>query len=182
MSGSAYAAKAARSSSVRVSEAACVSSSPPISASLRRSSFVSPSIRRRQRSRPPITAASTSRRSQRRGALSCPSRTGASGAGAAAFVAADAAESPAFSGASAGTGSGSGATQRSPRDRASGATPVGAASGTWPSERYSANFRADSASAAHSSKAKKARPAGSGRTAPRAKWTGISARANASLR
>ena len=40
-------------------------------------------------------------------------------------------------------------------------------SGTWPSDTYSANRRADNSSSAHASSASSARPAGSGRRVPR---------------
>ena len=54
--------------------------------------------------------------------------------------------------------------------------------GTWPSDRYSAKRRAESLSSAHSSSVSKARPAGSGRRAPRAKYAGMPARARAPSR
>jgi hypothetical protein len=150
--GIAYTANAVRSSSVRAKTTACASSSSTSSEILSRTSLTSPSIRRRHRSRSPITAASTSRRSQRRGALSCPSRTEASSASV-----------------EDGSNSESGDTQRSLLRIASGGAPSDVASGTCPSERYSANLRADRPSAAHLRSAQKARPAGSGQTAPRAK-------------
>ena len=54
-----------------------------------------------------------------------------------------------------------------------------AASGTWPSDRYSANRRADRLSSAHASSARNARPAGCGRRVPRSKYAGTPARSSA---
>ena len=60
--------------------------------------------------------------------------------------------------------------------------PLGSASGTSPSERYSAKRRAERPSAAHARSARNARPAASGLRLPREKCTGTSARRNASTR
>ena len=51
--------------------------------------------------------------------------------------------------------------------------------GTWPSDTYSANRRADSSSSAHASSASNARPAGSGRRVPRWNHAGMPARSSA---
>ncbi len=79
MSGRAKPVKAPRSASERRAAAERISSSSSTRESWSRYALPSPSRRRRQRSGPPMTAASTRSFSQRRGARSCPFRTGASG-------------------------------------------------------------------------------------------------------
>ena len=132
-----------------------------------------------------MTTASASRRSHLRGARrrwSVPSDLGESGFGSSKGSAPESASASASaSAATLGKRSRSGASHR----RGSVTLAVGglavSISGSSPRERYSLKRLADRPSAAQPSKARNARPEGSGRVAPREKCVGISARSSASV-
>ena len=143
--------------------AACGSSRAQ-AARLSSSSRARPSSRRRQRSSPPTTAASTSRRCHCQGARGA---SDADGSGGAASGSADA-------------GSRSAACSGGRHDSTcSGGAPSAPGGGTCAMDRYSANRRADSRSAAQERSASSARPLGSGVRVPRANHAGVPARLSA---
>src|SRR5439155_1579542 len=127
--------------------------------------------------RPPITAESTRSFSHFHGARRAPSRTGLVSESSTA-LSPDGASSSGGADPSAPSvsASSSAATHTSPPR---GGAPSAPSAGTWPSDRYSAKRRAESFSSAQSSRTRSARPAGSGRRAPRAKKAGIPARPSA---
>ena len=130
-----------------------------------------------------MTADSTISFSHFHGARSVPSTTGACSSSIAATPLAafdDGSSSSGKSGSSAG-----GSIPVNPENRSSagggidGGVAADAASGTWESERYSANRAAERRSTAHPSSARNARPDGWGRPVPRSNHAGIPARENA---
>src|SRR5436309_10466126 len=142
----------------------------------------SPFSRRAQRSLPPITADSTSKLSHFHGALRVPATTAWSPL---TLVVGRWSPSPSLP-----SGSSGARSERTPKTSSREAThvewrePTGAlressSDGTWASERYSAKRLAEKLSAAQLRIARKARPAGSGRRVPRAKYAGTPARARA---
>src|SRR5215831_14384941 len=130
-----------------------------------------------------MTAASTSNSSHFHGARNEPSIRGASSE----WPATSAPLGGSFSGESCswGVSASNAASAAGPSDSSSarentggfqGGDPLGSSAGTCPSDRYSANRRAESRSTPHESKARKALPAGSGRRVLRAKNDGMPAR------
>ncbi len=182
-----------------------------------RSSRDKPSRRRRQRSFPPITAASTRSSSHFQGARTEP--TGGGGVSESAVESEARAAAPSrplqeVSAAGGGVGSSAAPSQSvswtvsvralavetplalkfpgavpTPSSSASGAAqlsglgaggaPLASRSGTCEKDRYSEKRRAERRSQRQASKARKARPAGSGRCVPRANQLGTPARRNA---
>ncbi len=133
-----------------------------------------PLSRRCQRSSRPITAASTIRSSQRQGARSVPATSRSVSPR---IVAAWASSSGCTSSARSSGGSTASTSSSAGGDHKSAS--LASESGTWPSDTYSANRRADSSSSAHASRARSARPAGSGRRVPRWNHAGMPARSRA---